>query len=206
MDTLRVSATDLDQLRYFRDTDDMELAELIARLKHLMPSTDAMEAGTALHKALELAEPGEFKGLSADGYMFSFEIDAEIDLPSMREIKTTRDWLVDDCTVTLVGKVDAIVGRRIDDHKFTAKFDPDRYLDSYQWRVYLELFEADHFRWNIFEGIESAPKNYLIRNMHKLDQHRYPAMADDVEAELRSFVAFARDHLPEKFIPAAQAA
>jgi hypothetical protein len=198
--SLRVSATDLDQLRYYRDTDNMELAELIARLRHLMPSSEAMEAGTALHKALELAEPGEHKGFNQDGFLFSFETDAEIDLPPIREMKTTMDLIIDGVNVTVVGKVDAIHGNWIADHKFTAKFDPDRYLDSYQWRLYLHIFGADEFRWNIFEAQESAPKHYVIRNFHPLRIHRYPGMAEDVERELGEFVRFARDHLPEKFV------
>jgi hypothetical protein len=204
MDTLRVSVTDLDQLRYYRDDENnMELAELIARLKHLMPSSEAMEAGTALHKALEMAEPGEFKGLAADGFTFSFDADAEIELAPIREIKAERDYLIDDCAVTLVGKVDAINGRHVADHKFTARFDPDRYLDSMQWRAYLDMFDADAFQWNIFEALESAPKNYLVRNVHKLTMHRYPGMGQDVERELHEFVRFARHHLTDRFIPQA---
>lgn len=203
MDMLRVSATDIDQLRYFHDTDDMELADLIARLKHLMPSSEAMEAGTALHAALEHAEPGAHKGLTRDGFTFSFETDAEIDLPPIREMKATRLYLIDDCEVTLVGKVDGIHGKRIDDHKFTAKFDADRYFDSYQWRLYLEVCNADHFRWNVFEALESAPRNYLIRNVHKIDQRRYPGMGEDVQRALAEFVLFARQHLPERFMKAA---
>ena len=197
---IRVSSTDLDQLRYYRDDENnMELAELIARLKHLMPSSEAMEAGTALHNALENAEPGDHAGFTADGFTFSFDTDAEIDLLPMRECKATRDYVFGDVTATLVGKVDGIHGKRIDDHKFTAKFDPDRYLESYQWRAYLEVFNADQFRWNIFEANESAPKNYIIRNVHKLTMHRYPGMAADLERELGAFIAFARDHLPERF-------
>lgn len=206
MQTLRVSATDLDQLRYYREADDMELADLIARLKHLMPSSEAMEAGTALHKALELAEPGEHKGFEQDGFTFSFETDAELDLPVIREMKATAEFLFDDVVVTIVGKVDAIHGKRVDDHKFTAKFDADRYLDSYQWRLYLHIFGADEFRWNIFEALESAPRNYLIRHVHPLRMHRYPGLAEDVERELREFVLFARDHLPERFQPMQAAA
>jgi hypothetical protein len=206
MEALRVSATDIDMLRRFYDEDDADLADLIRQLRHLMPSTEAMEAGTALHKALENAPAGEHKGFEADGFLFSFDTEAEIDLPAMREMKAVREYLVDDVRVTLVGKVDAIHGKRIDDHKFTAKFDPDRYLNSWQWRIYLEVFGADTFVWNIFEAIESAPKHYLIRNVHKLTQQRYPGIADDVERELRAFVRFARDHLPERFTPAEVAA
>lgn len=204
MDHLRVSATDIDTLRRFYDEEDADLAELIRRLRHLMPSTEMMDAGTALHKALENAEPGDHSGFTTpEGFTFSFETQAEIDLPVIREMKATREYLFDDVVVTLVGKVDALHGKRIDDHKFTARFDADRYLDSYQWRIYLEVFGADHFRWNIFEAMESAPRNYLIRNVHKLDMHRYPGIGDDVERSLRAFVAFARDHLPDRFLKAA---
>src|SRR5690606_34256352 len=101
MDALRVSATDLDQLRYYRDADEMELAELIARLKHLMPSSESMEAGTALHKALETAEPGEHKGFAVDGFTFSFDTDAEIDLPPLREMKATMQIDIGGTLVTL---------------------------------------------------------------------------------------------------------
>lgn len=205
MDLLRVSATDIDAFRRWRDDEEdaSNLADLIAQLRRLMPSTEAMEAGTALHKALETAEPGDHKGFEADGFTFSFETDAEIDLPPIREMKATREYRVADCIVTLVGKVDALHGRRIDDHKFTAKFDADRYLESYQWRIYLEVFGADEFRWNVFEAKESAPKNYLIRNVHTLTMHRYPGIGADVEREVREFVSFARDHLPERFQRAA---
>lgn len=207
MQALRVSATDIDAVRRFYDEEDADLADLIRQLRHLMPSTDAMEAGTALHKALEYAEPGDHSGfVTPDGFTFSFETEAEIDLPAIREMKATREYIVDDVRVTLVGKVDALHGKRIDDHKFTARFDADRYLDSYQWRIYLEIFGADHFRWNIFEALESAPRNYLIRNVHALDMHRYPGIGEDVEREVRAFVTFAKDHLPERFMPAERVA
>lgn len=199
METLRVSATDLDAYRRFRDDDEADLAALIQQLRRLMPSTDAMQAGTALHSALEMAGEGDHKGLQFDGYTFSFETDAELDLPPIREMKQTKEYLAGGVLVTMVGKVDALHGRRIDDHKFTAKFDADRYLDSYQWRVYLDIFGADEFRWNIFEARESAPKNYLIRAVHKLTMHRYPNMEADVYRELAGFVDFARTFLPERF-------
>ena len=174
MQALRTSASDIDALRRFYDEEDADLADLVRQLRHLMPSTDAMEAGTALHAALERAEPGDYKGLTFGDYIFSFETDAAIDLPAIREMKATRQYLVDDVVVTLVGKVDAIHGKRIDDHKFTARFDADRYLDSYQWRIYLEVFGADRFRWNIFEAIESAPKNYLILSLIHISEPTRP--------------------------------
>lgn len=201
MDALRVSATDIDAYRRFRDEEYVELADLLAQLRRESPPTEAMMAGTALHTALENAPDGEFEKLEAEGYTFAFAADGEVDIPSVREMKDTREYEIDGCAVTLVGKVDAIHGRRVDDHKFTSRFDPERFLNSYQWRIYLEVFSADEFRWNVFEGRQDRddPKRYAINAIHPLTMHRYPGMAADVERELREFVGFARGFLPEKF-------
>ncbi len=201
MQTLRVSASDVDAWRYFLANEDAELADLLAQLRRETGQTEAMRAGTALHKALELSEPGNHGELKADGYTFAFKADGEIDLPEIREVKATRDYEIDGCLVTLVGKVDAIHGKRIDDHKFTGRYDCERFMNSYQWRVYLDVFDADALRWNIFEGrpLPDDPTWYNINAVHRLTMHRYPGLGDDVRRELARFVDFARAHLPEKF-------
>jgi hypothetical protein len=204
MQTLRVSATDIDALRYFLHDEEAEIADLLAQLRRESPPTPAMMAGTAFHAALETAAIGDHVGFQHDGYTFSFETDAELDLPPIREMKGTREYQVGDVLVTLVGKVDAIHGRKVHDHKLTAQYEAEKYLGAYQWRIYLEVFDADEFRWNIFEGRESpeGSKNYLIRAVHPLTMHRYPGIGDDVAREVAEFVAFARVHLPERFAPA----
>lgn len=202
MKTLRVSASDIDALRYYRNDEEAELSDLLAQLRKETPPTDAMLAGTALHAALETAEPGDHKGFQHEGYTFSFETDAELDIPGIREMKATREYQVGDVLVTLVGKVDAIHGKRIDDHKMTAQYEAEKYLSSHQWAIYLEVFGADEFRWNIFEARESSEKNYIIRAVHKLTVHRYPGIGADVERWVTQFVEFARDHLPERIIDA----
>ena len=205
MQTLRTSASDLDAFRYYLANDDADLADLIAQLRRETPPTPAMLAGTALHKALELSTPGTYGQLSADGYTFTFASDAEIDLPEIREIKASRDYEIDGCCVTLVGKVDALHGRRIDDHKFTSRYDAERFLSSLQWRVYCDIFNADVFVWNVFEGRPASddPKGYVINAVHTLAMHRYPGMRDDIERALKRYVDFARVHLPEKVIAVA---
>lgn len=205
MNSLRVSASDVDALRYFLADDDAELADLLAQLRRQTQPTEAMQAGTALHAALEICEPGSHGELSANGYTFEFKAEGEIDLPEIREIKATREYEIDGCQITLVGKVDAIHGRRIDDHKFTSRYDAERFLGSYQWRVYLDVFGADEFRWNVFEGRQdtSDPQRYVIYNVHKLTMHRYPGMDADIRRTLRTFLDFARCHLPERILKAA---
>lgn len=203
MQTLRTSATDIDAFRRYRDNEDADLEDLLNQFWRRVEPTEAMQAGSALHLALENIGDGEFTQLVADGYTFDFEADAEIDIPVIRECKATREYLINGCLVTLVGKVDAIHGRRIDDHKFTARFDPERFLDSYQWRIYLDVFGADEFRWNVFEGKELDPKHYVINAVHPLTMHRYPGMGEDIERELVQFVDFARQFLPERLQVAA---
>lgn len=198
MDTLRLSVSDIDALRYFQDDEEAELTAFLADLRRQNPPSPSMLAGTALHKALETAEPGEFETLRADGYSFKMELDGEIDLPAMREIKAAMDMLVDDCRVTLVGKVDAIFGTRVDDHKFTTRYDPERFMDGYQWRAYLTIFGADVFNWNIFEARETSSYSYVVHHLHKLTMHRYPGMRGDLIREVGNFVQFARQHLPER--------
>lgn len=196
---MRVSATELDALRYYRDSEDAELEPLLAQLRRTLPPTEPMLAGRAFHKALELAVPGEVGVLEAEGYRFEIAADVEIDLPDVRELKATREYLIDGEPVTLVGMVDAIHGRRVDDHKTTSRFDAERFLTGLQWRVYLEVFGADEFRWNVFEWRDVDPKVYIVHAFHSLTAYRYPGMGVDVERELALFVDFARKHLPERF-------
>ncbi|UYB51200.1 hypothetical protein OCJ37_14520 [Xanthomonas sp. AM6] len=198
---MRVSATDIDAFRYYRDNEDAELEPLLAQLRRQMAPTEPMLAGRAFHKALELAPPGEVGVFEQDGYRFEIAADVEIDIPDVRELKSTRDYVIGGVPVTLVGMVDAIHGRRVDDHKTTTRFDPERFLDSYQWRIYLEVFGADEFRWNVFEwsNSEREPQTYVVRAVNPLTMYRYPGLAADVERELAEFVAFARQYLPERF-------
>lgn len=205
MQTLRTSASDIDALRYFMNDDEADLADLLARLRRELPPTDSMLAGTALHTALENCATGDHSELTAEGYTFELRCDGELDLPEIRELKAERDYEIDGCRITLVGKVDGVHGRRVDDHKFTSRYDAERFMASMQWRVYLEIFGADEFRWNVFEGRVSPddPKRYTIYALHRLHMHRYPNMGDDVERSLETFLEFARVHLPERIIPEA---
>lgn len=204
---LRVSATEIDAYRRYLNPPEgmeIELDELLRQLRREEPPSESMLAGSALHKFLETAEIGETQEVDIDGYRFSFEFDGAVDLPPIREMKATKDYEIGMFLVTLVGKVDAIHGKRIDDHKFTSRYDAERFLSSYQWRVYLDIFDAEEFRWNIFEGREAQEKRYVITNLHRLTMHAYPGMRDDIEKALTDFVGFARCYLPERF--AAEAA
>jgi len=194
----RVSA--VERFRQWEANEDADTAELIADLTGLSEPSKAMLAGTAFHKALELACTGvEANSIGADGYTFEFPSDMEVELASIREVRSHKVYVVDGRPAAVSGQVDQIDGRRVDDHKTTGYFTPYRYLEGYQWRLYLEIFGADHFRWNVFEvaALDDEGRLYKVRAAHRLEQYRYPGMAEDCEALVSRFVRFMREHVDQ---------
>ena len=165
----------IEAFRQWRLTDDPPEA-LVERLTSFEP-TEAMEAGTAFHRALELAQPGEYDRLEANGYTFILPEDCELYLPKVRELRCFRQY----GPLTVTGQVDALEGKRIEDHKTTAYFAAERYLDGCQWRFYLDIFGADVFRWNVFEIREIKPLVFEVADPQILEQHRYPGLHRDCE-------------------------
>lgn len=188
----------VEAFRQYEADDEAELAPLLESIAGASEPSPRMLAGTALHKALELAQHAddEVFDLRADGYLFSMRGDFELQLPQIRELRASKRYIVDGEPIVISGQVDAIEGRRIDDHKSTGRFDPERYLDGYQWRLYLDIFEADHFRWNIFELHETEnPLVWHVVALHVLDQYRYPALGADCQALVERFARFVRTHV-----------
>lgn len=195
--TFRVS--EVESFRQWRDDEDADLELLLARMRGETEPSEAMLAGTAFHKALEVAQPGEAATLQALGYTFNIVGDFELALPSIREVRASKVYPVDDCTVLVSGQLDAIEGKRVEDHKTTGRFDPERYLGGYQWRLYLEIFGANHFRWNVFEiAATDEPLTWEVFAAHRLEQYRYPGMGADCEKLVADLARFAREHLPER--------
>ena len=181
----------------FDGDEEPSLEDLVRQITTDEPS-EKMLAGTAFHKALELAQVGEFETLEADGYRFTLA-DGELSLPSIREIRASRRY----GELVVTGKADCVLGRTVIDHKTTGKIDFDRYLEGYQWRFYLELFEADEFVWNLFQIREVGEKTYRVEAPQVLKVNRYPEIAADCEALAAEYLEFAREHLPADFDPLA---
>ena len=194
---MRVSVTHIDQFKYYCNSDK-SLDAFLAELRGEVEPTPEMESGRAFHKMLEHVQSGqEIEQFEADGYTFEFKCDATLELPPIRELKGEATFDVDGEPVTLVGKVDAVDGLRVWDHKPTSRFDVNRFDSSFQWRAYLWMFDCTRFTYNIF--VRSIKNGCVtIREIHTLDFLRYPGMEQDMMAELREFVAFARMHLPER--------
>ena len=184
--------SNIEAFRRWRLDEDQTPADLVDWLTAGEPS-EAMLAGTAFHKALETAEPGEFAQLSAHGYTFLFPEDAAIALPQVRELRCYADY----GPLKVTGQVDALYGRRVEDHKTTGYFSADTYLEGCQWRFYLDIFGADVFRWNVFQitPVRGEPKTYTVAPPQLLEQVRYPGLHDDCARLAADYYEFACRHL-----------
>lgn len=195
---MRISVTDIDSWRYYKATEDMVVEELLRRLRKQEPPSRAMLAGRALHSVLEHAKDGDLDYAEADGFRFRFEADCALSLPSVRELK--GEMLIPSRygPVTLVGVVDGLDGA-IYDHKLTARFDAERYADSYQWRCYLVMFGASKFIYNVFEGQEDEKRaEWAIRGFQQFTLYAYEGMKADVAREVAELADFVAQHVPEK--------
>lgn len=195
---IRVSVTDLDQLRYYRASEDMALEDLLRRLRREEPPSEAMAAGKAFHAILEHADECELDHAEQDGLIFRFALDGEITLSPIRELKAEKVYSVLGEPVELVGVVDGLFGSMVEDHKLTTRFNVDFYTDSLQWRCYLDMFQAQSFRYNIFEQRQDRDGIYVVHAYHPMTFYRYPDLAGDVHRALRDFVEFTHQYLPER--------
>jgi hypothetical protein len=198
---MRISASDLDQLLWFRRIEDMTTDDLIKRLRREEPPNRMMKVGTAFHSILEQPPEDELVCVERDGFNFIIECDGEVELPQMMEVKTERHYTIDGIDVTLVSKPDGIDGNVVKEYKLTAKPKPENYFDSYQWRAYLDAYSADIVEYMIFHAKdlgEDKGNQIIIKDVSPFRLYRYPGMRDDLIAGIREFVEFARIHLPER--------
>lgn len=177
---------------YFEGQEEPTMDDLVRQITVDEPS-EAMMAGTAFHAAIEKAAYGTHETFEAKGYRFILP-DAEIALPEVRELRGYKDY----GPLTVTGKVDCIEGKVVIDHKTTGRPDLERYLEGCQWRFYLDIFDAEVFRWHVFEIKEVEDKTYEVKAPHTLEMRRYPELGADCTRLAREFHEFAnRVGLPD---------
>lgn len=112
------------------------------------------------------------------------------------EVREFKDY--GDCIVT--GCADMLCMTEIRDikTKYSLKFSDEDYIDSCQWRFYLELFGLDifHFDLFIFEDYDEKKHGYDVRGlpMHRHEPitcYRYPTLEQDNRKLLAEFLQWA---------------
>jgi hypothetical protein len=181
------SVSNLDLFRTWREDEDLDLGWLLTRILGKEPPTEAMQAGTALHEALEHAIEGELGVLASGDYRFDINCDCQVILPTVRELSVQKVY----GDLEVRGRVDGIIGKTIIDYKSTGQFDADRLMSGAQWKLYLDMMEADTFKWQVFVISEFGPPFcYEVKQVHELTQVRYPGMHEDCENLAREYSEF----------------
>lgn len=193
---LRASVSNLDLYRTWRESEELDLDWIIQIIKGPFEQTPAMRAGEALHKALEEQADGEIGILRHGKYSFDFNFcaDCEIEQVSLagRELRVSQEY----GDLLVRGRVDAVIGKTVIDYKSTSQFDADRLMFGYQWRFYLDMMQADRFRWEVFVMKETDdPFDYVISDVHRLEQARYPDLHEDCMKLAADYAGFAKQHL-----------
>lgn len=191
MPDLSFSVSQMDVFRAWEQDPEAQLGWLIKALT-TREETEDMRRGLAFHKALETITAGEVDCVESSGYRFLFDGEFELPLLPFREAKGSKNY----CGVEIRGRVDGISGSLILDHKASTWFDAEKYFKKYQWRYYLDIFKADKFKWYVWEMQEADdPMTYVVRDLHILEQYRYPELEQDCKKLAMRMKLFAEQYL-----------
>lgn len=195
---IRLSVSDLESLRYWKDRDDQGLDVLLAKLRHEEPATPQMEAGAAFAELMENAAEGVMIERTVMPWVFDFtQLDDLIALPPIRELKAEVPFVTQSGNVTLVGKVDCLHGKHVHDQKLTERWDAERYIDSMQWRAYLVMFEANTFTYDVFQCRYNGNR-VTVTEYHPVTFYAYPSMKADVQRAVDELARVVAEHIPER--------
>ena len=187
--------TDLDSLIWYYKLENMSVDDMRSRILRTGEANEKMAMGTAWHKILE-DPPDELITVEMDGYTFNIKCDAEIQLPQTREIRSTKKYLIDGEEVILTGGCDGISGIKITDHKLTFRENTETYFDSYQWRAYLDIYNASIFEYWLYSATQKS-NEITINNISSIKMFRYPEMIKDLEDGIRNLLNFVKEYVPE---------
>ncbi len=211
---IRLRVGDLDSWLDYVDPQfegvGLSTEQFFARMNRTQGVNSAMMAGSALHKLLEHARPGdeydEFIGAKVDGVRLRFDIDHELALPAEREpaiIEEVFPTRYGD--VLLRGRIDGEeVASTIVDYKLTASsFNAERFARSMQWKAYSTIKGSKRFKYIVFQSkqeevVEDGESvlDVWIHNVHVLPLWSYPEMKDEVQAVVSDLAGFVVENIP----------
>jgi hypothetical protein len=205
---MRLSVTHLDSFQYWRGQESLTLDHLLTELRGEVAPTPAMLASRAFHKVLEDVPAGLLDGrVIKDGYVFDFSglkdgvatFDGVVTLPNCRELKVEREIATPSGPVVLAGKVDALTGLTVSDWKLTERVDMEKYADSWQWRAYLWMLEAERFEYHAFLAKYSAkdPNVVAIAGYEVFPLYTYASIGADVTQVVGDLARTVKGRLPE---------
>lgn len=204
----QIRVTQLEKFRRFRDDVSSYDTEdsVIETLSGVFKGNEYTQIGTAFHKIIEDGEAlyignDEFK-LQSDVTVFMNKQQVDIALSyrnsltdAFHEIRLDKNYHTPFFDANVTGCSDIIIGNIIHDIK-TKYSTPQQqeYIDSCQWRFYLEIFELDQFVFDIFQlkGYDKEKHSLDVRQLTMIQHEpipclRYSEMENDNQKLLNDF-------------------
>lgn len=196
MQALRISTTTIESFRLLLTADWMTPERFMADIVEFR-QTPEMRAGKAFHQILETPDACRRSdgSYAHDGLVFPGSVVGPclltVDRSGPFEVKATKDYRIGGRDVTVVAKVDQLLGRRIREHKTKwSQFDIDSYAESCQWRFYCVVFDgARAVDYKVFRLSERA-NGYDLDGIEEFTVYPYPAMSADCAELLERFVSY----------------
>jgi len=200
---LRTRVTALESYRRVLQEEYAREDELIASIKGKpFEPNQYMLAGTAFHAIL--ADPDKHREGDKDGGYYTskgwFFDEETTDVAVLHvgkgscEVPGFKIFQTSHGPITVNGICDRINGKIIRDAKATwSTPDAKNYERSLQWKLYLQLFEADQFAYDIFAFSEPKDGFCKLRDIVSFNLFRYPEIGADCERWVRDFVQWADD-------------
>lgn len=191
---MRISATTLESFRLFTQPDQewMSEDELIASIKGEFVPTPKVLLGKAFGAVLE--DPIECRvqgGYRSGDYFFADAVItpalAIFDRRGVFEAKALKRY----GELDVVAKADQLIGARLIENKTTlSTFDAQKYLDSYQWRFMVDIFEPVSVTYHVFCLSESSAGWIDLRGIETFNVFPYPALHTDCCDLLQRFTDY----------------
>lgn len=215
MTELKLRATTLEKFRRFMsDNYSYETEEsLIETLSGSFKGNEYTRVGTAFHLIVERGDVSTHEGDKRIVKIDEFDIifnQSHVDTAlaykeeikgCFHEIRDSKTYHVDGAKIDISGGADVIMGIRLRDikTKYSPMRDIEDYTDSYQWRVYCDIFELPEFYFDIFEfkGYKKEKHGYDVSSL-SIVRHdpiqclSYATMQTDIEKMLSKFLEFVR--------------
>lgn len=197
---LRISPTALEGFRRFvigEADEDSSITEkmYINEIMHGKEKTEAMIRGTAFHSILE--NPAKYKVNDlyiCDNIEFKEEIITEsikhvnYDFPF--EVRGHSFKEINGETIELKGFVDQLQGLEINEHKTKwSTFKYEDYYNSMQWKMYLDMFEAEKINYKVFV-LYAGAEGIKLNDIKVFNFEIYKGMETNINDFLSVFVTW----------------
>lgn len=211
---MQLRVTQLEAFRKFMsDVSYVTESDLIETLSGSFLGNEYTRIGTAFHRIVECGDISEHREdkrlIKVDGFevvLNQSHIDTALSYKEeirgcFHEIRANKTYHVNGFEIEISGGADVIIGNIIRDIK--TKFSGLRsildYTDSYQWRLYCDIFDIPEFYFDIFEfkGYKLNTNGYDVSNCPMIRHEpiqclAYKNMTNDIEKLLTQFTEFVR--------------